>query len=668
MKLNIQKTTVRKINVSLIVLGTIFAMPTLSVGQSAPIFVDADAVGANDGTSWSDAYTDLQAALGAASFQEIWVAEGTYKPAGPGGNRAAAFQLKNNVALYGGFTGMEETRDERDWKTFETILCGDLNSDDLPGFINNSENSYHVVVGSGTDSSAILDGFTITAGFANGGSPNNLGAGMYNSFGSPTVSHCKFETNASNSSGGGMFNNRSSPAVTDCTFQGNRTLINGHGAGIYNNRSVSTVRDCTFTFNFADSNGGGIYNYRCSPNIHNCIFDGNTAYRGGGIATISVNGSTQAPMVINCRFTNNTASSWGGAVLNYTYANTRLINCTISGNSASVGGAVYNYNVSNTRIFNTILWNNSPDNIESFGSSPTLSYVFSADPVFVDPGQGDYRLSTGSPCVDAGNNARYPIDAPGFDLNGNPRFLDDPDISDTGSGAPPIIDIGAYEYDICPNDPNKTEPGICGCGVPDDDTDGDTVPDCIDICPGGDDNTDTDGDGVPDACDPCPNDNPDDSDSDGVCESDDVCPGGDDNMDTDGDGVPDACDPCTTTNPDDCNGNRIPDECEVPPIGSGPDCNANAIPDECETDCNGNSVPDECDIADCPLGDAACADCNGNGIPDECDSEFTDVALFVAQLLSDAPEPVLSCMYDSNHDGLFNAEDIQPFVARVIGL
>ena len=52
--------------------------------------------------------------------------------------------------------------------------------------------------------------------------------------------------------------------------------------------------------------------------------------------------------------------------------------------------------------------------------------------------------------------------------------------------------------DACPTDPAKTAPGLCGCGVSDVDTDGDTVPDCLDQCPGKDDRIDANGNGVPD--------------------------------------------------------------------------------------------------------------------------------------------------------------------------
>ncbi len=96
------------------------------------IYVDVDATGANDGSSWEDAYTTLQPALDeAVAGDEIWVAAGTYKPTyecDPGNPRSATFQLKNGVALYGGFdpsVGDTEFGD-RDWAANATILSGDL--------------------------------------------------------------------------------------------------------------------------------------------------------------------------------------------------------------------------------------------------------------------------------------------------------------------------------------------------------------------------------------------------------------------------------------------------------------------------------------------------------------------------------------------------------------
>src|SRR5437870_283094 len=133
------------------------------------IGVKADATGKKDGTSWTDAYTDLQDAIAAAmvpgnTIQQIWVAKGTYKPAGPGGKTSEYFTLVDNVTIYGGFAGTEQGVPDRNITANETILSGDLNGDDTPGGGNITDNSDAVVQDSTTTlPTAILDGFTITA-------------------------------------------------------------------------------------------------------------------------------------------------------------------------------------------------------------------------------------------------------------------------------------------------------------------------------------------------------------------------------------------------------------------------------------------------------------------------------------------------------------------------
>ncbi|GAF99374.1 unnamed protein product, partial [marine sediment metagenome] len=210
----------------------LWVCPAVSV--AAIIYVDAGATGANNGTSWADAYNYLQDALykPPSGGDQIWVAEGTYKPDEDEGanvdpnDRTETFQLINGVEIYGGFASSETSLDERDWQTNETILSGEI------GAVGSSENSYHVVTGSGTDATAVLDGFTITAGKANGSYPHYCGAGMYNNSGSPTVVNCTFSGNSATGSGGGMYNNESSPTVTNCTFSGNEA--EGDGGGMYN--------------------------------------------------------------------------------------------------------------------------------------------------------------------------------------------------------------------------------------------------------------------------------------------------------------------------------------------------------------------------------------------------------------------------------------------------
>ncbi len=130
--------------------------------------------GSGDCLSWVNA-CELQTALGVAvSGDEIWVAAGTYKPTS-GTDRTISFVLKNGVAIYGGFAGTETTLGGRDPAANPTILSGDLNGDDNANVQSDeptrADNSYHVVSSSGMTSTAILDGFTITAGNANGTNP-----------------------------------------------------------------------------------------------------------------------------------------------------------------------------------------------------------------------------------------------------------------------------------------------------------------------------------------------------------------------------------------------------------------------------------------------------------------------------------------------------------------
>jgi hypothetical protein len=151
--------------------------------------------------------------------------------------------------------------------------------------------------------------------------------------------------------------------------------------------------------------------------------------------------------------------------------------------------------------------------------------------------------------------------------------------------------------DGCPNDPNKTWPGVCGCGNPDADSDGDGVLDCNDICPDGDDTIDSDADGVPDGCDGCPND-PNKTEP-GVC----GC--GIADTDSDGDGTPDCNDGC----PDD------PNKTEPGVCGCGvadTDSDGDGVLD-CEDGCPDDPNKTEPGVCGCGIADT---DSDGDGTPD----------------------------------------------------
>ena len=176
-------------------------------------YVKHDASGLNSGTSWTDAYTDLQDALAAATAgDEIWVAQGVYTP---GTNAADTFQFVDGVALYGGFAGTPGSEGDQghDWETYVTVLSGDIDGNDVTdanGVVTDTgdiagANSYHVVTSSGVAASTNLDGFTITAGHAGSSAPNNSGGGLFNTDGSPTLSHLAFSGNYAGGGGGGMY-------------------------------------------------------------------------------------------------------------------------------------------------------------------------------------------------------------------------------------------------------------------------------------------------------------------------------------------------------------------------------------------------------------------------------------------------------------------------------
>ena len=306
-----------------------------SVAQAGAIrFVDVDAPLGGDGLSWKTAYRFLQDALldaaGDATINELRVGQGSYKPdqdeAGvvTPGDRVATFQLINGVALLGGFAGLGRADpDARDVAVFETVLSGDLSGDDGADFLNNDENSVHVVTGTGVDPTAIIDGFTVTAGNADIDTPDidNDGGGMFNDPGSPTVNVCVFRQNAARGLGGGVYNGVGSDVhVSHTTFERNNADI--AGGGMSNFLVASTVvRDCVFIENDSGFDGGGLF-HRSQHGADTAIYercefvDNTTVFSGGGANVASAGSGSQAVIVSECTFTGNTALGAGGLLAN----------------------------------------------------------------------------------------------------------------------------------------------------------------------------------------------------------------------------------------------------------------------------------------------------------------------------------------------------------------
>ncbi len=423
------------------------------------VYVDDSATGANNGTSWEDAFTDLQDGLSVAAaaldvVDEVRVAQGIYMPAGPGGDRTAAFQLIDGVAIKGGYAGYSGfDPDARRIYAYETVLNGDLNGDDGPAYMHNDDNAYHVVTGNDTGPSAVLDGFTIIGGNADGPWPHDGGGGMLNFDGSPTVKNCTFIHNVALQGGGAMKNTGGSPVAANCRFRNNRAIF--YGGAIYNSLdSNASLTNCVIKYNRAGFDGGGMYNsYDSGASLVNCLFNGNSAGFSGGAVSSAL-------------------------------ASLTLVNCTLAGNSAPKGKALscdsyLQTYPSELLIENCIIWENGGEIWNNDDSMIAVTYSdigggwpgegnIDADPLFVrspddggdgwgdDPATpgvneaanddyGDLHLGFGSPCIDAGDNTAVPASVT-VDLDGNPRFVDDPATVDTGKGTPPIVDMGAYEF------------------------------------------------------------------------------------------------------------------------------------------------------------------------------------------------------------------------------
>jgi len=395
------------LSVLLLIFTFFMAFGACEITASKIIYVDEIAAGANDGSSWDDAYNFLQNALADANESEkpveIRLAQGGYSPdkdmLNPEGtaDRQATFQLINGVVLKGGYAGLTEPDpNTRDVDLYKTILNGDLAGNNRLNFTNNSENSYHVVTGSGTDPTAIIDGFTITGGNANGSEENFAGGGMYNNSGCPTVT------------------------------------------------------DCAFAANSADSGAGMSNDFSSSPNVTNCKFNGNSATSGGGMG----NTNNSSPTVTNCTFTGNRAINGGGMYCE-TSDNIKLTNCTFSGNLAMKrGGAIFKES-SFLSFTNCILWGNMPMDLpslsfSSYSNGPPIGLMgkgnISTNPLFVNPGYWDPNQTPDDPNDDFWIDGDYHLksEAGRWDPNNQSWFKDDI--------TSPCIDAGD------PNSPADDEP------------------------------------------------------------------------------------------------------------------------------------------------------------------------------------------------------------------
>ena len=283
-----------------------------------------------------------------------------------------------------------------------------------------------MVVASGTDSTALLDGFTITKGIADGGSNNNFGGGLLSETGNAMIRYCTFRENSAASDGGGAY-------------------LDGGNV---------TLESCTFSQNTANTWGGGARLENTNSLIQNCTFSKNRALGYGGALELV----TASPTLINCTFYDNRADGSGGALTNF-QSNPVIVNCTFSANTAaSEGSGMYNL-VGDPVIMNSIFWNDGTSEIFE-ELSPVISAITISDSVvrggFDD---GDRIITTNPNLATLGNNGGYTLTCAlpsgssaidkgkpvGTTVSGSVKVpgKDQREVSrPQGSG----VDIGAYEY------------------------------------------------------------------------------------------------------------------------------------------------------------------------------------------------------------------------------
>lgn len=352
------------------ILFTLSLLPNL-LAYSNIIFVNPFSTNTPDGTDWQHAFHDLQEALAIAEQADtIWVAAATYYPT-IGNDRHISFIIPNGVVLLGGFSGTENSIEERDWEDHPTVLSGNI------GDINDStDNSFHILLLADTDSTTVVDGFIIRNGYAidptsDTSEPENKGGGMY------VVASNDFL----------YFN----PVLRNCTFEYN---IAKNGGAVYCDKYNINIdfENVQFLFNRAIQYAGAYYkiggNYINSFRLDSCYFKRNVSTFGGGaiyhynpIGDINITHTT---------FDNDSCLTNGGAIFWEAENETAIFtiyHSTFIGNIGADGGALsflfigngfdseYTLDIKNSNFISNKSINNVGGGIAFFGGNNTTIYV-----------------------------------------------------------------------------------------------------------------------------------------------------------------------------------------------------------------------------------------------------------------------------------------------------
>ncbi|MDH5422838.1 MAG: right-handed parallel beta-helix repeat-containing protein, partial [Acidimicrobiia bacterium] len=436
-------------------------LPTIDMGADeyvpgATRLLHVDGVSGSDsnsGLSWGNAMATVQTAVAAAAGfdAEIWVKQGTYTLA----SSIVLTPANMNLGVYGGFAGTEILRDQRSSDATLTVLdgqnaysCFSLDWTSQPGATGN----------------IVIDGFTLDRGnhavtldSVHGTLIRNcrmtnatVDGAIYASASDLTVSNSYFSGNRAVYRAGAIHMNSASErlTVTDSVFIGNSAMIDGgslSGCGGAIKASTGTVERSIFLANTADRHGGAIYDYGLADGllVRNSLFSGNQAGldyfagTGGGIY-----GPVQ---IVNSTFSGNSAVVGAGGA----YGATSITNSILWGNIGSAPVENFNYNCVQGRALYSDIGDASYSDVTT---CQTPYGNINADPLFADADGADNTVGTtdddltllaSAPALDAGNSLALAVGS--LDLAGSSRHNDDPAVTDTGYGPPPMIDMGAYE-------------------------------------------------------------------------------------------------------------------------------------------------------------------------------------------------------------------------------
>ncbi len=388
------------------------------------IYVNAAATGANSGTTWADAFTNLESAISAfTSVNEIWVAAGTYKPTGT--VRTSTFLMKYALKMYGGFNGTETLLSQRNPKINTTTLSGDVTGNDSATIAateaTRQDNLYHVISARGNIKDITIDGFTISGGNANGPT-STTGAGNLQYY------HTR---------GGALYINPYTSGdnptvyVVNCIFEKNSGSDTGvvapyYSGGVNTQSYTANFDSCIFRNNFSGTNsqilyaGHEPYDWYGNGILKNCLFYNNTSTSGASCLLLSA------------------STTGGGGGLNG--LDLDIINTTFASNTGVSGNVIKGTNTFSVKLKNSILYNNGSATpfVITGGVNPILSNTISQggqisginnDPLL----SATFELQAGSPAIDVGNNTYLPANTT-TDLAGNIRIYNT------------TVDLGCYEY------------------------------------------------------------------------------------------------------------------------------------------------------------------------------------------------------------------------------